>query len=162
LAIRKRLAANHPDDPQWQARLAISMMEVASALPDERGGERGEKLETLRAGVRTLQKAVDAKPDNTQWRSDLSIGYGHLIRALVAANEYEAALDAAQNGIEIVQGLLEGDPDNAEWQRAFSFVYKEARNAFVAASREDKVRGIDDEVAAFQKRHTANDLAKKR
>ena len=98
LAIAKRLAADHPGDPRWQAKLGTSFIEIASALPDE---QHGEKLKTYRAGVKALQKATDAKPDDTQWRRDLSYGYGYLGRELVAANEYEAALDAAQKGIEL-------------------------------------------------------------
>ena len=158
LAIAKRLAADYPDDPRWQARLGTSLMEVAVVLPDD---QRGEKLETLRAGVKVLQKAANAKSDNTQWRRDLSYGYAYLSTELVAANEYEAAFDAAQNGIEIVKGLRKGDPDNADWQAAFSFVHGEARRAFVAAGREDKVREIDDEAhaleAELEKRDAASD-----
>ena len=163
LAIAKRLAADHPGDPRWQAKLGTSFIEIGSALPDE---QHGEKLKTFRASVRELQKATEAEPDNTQWRRDLSFGYAYLSTELVAANEYEAALDAAQKGIEIIRGLLKGDPNNADWQFVFDFVSGEARDAFAAAGREDKVREIDDEAAALEaaleKRRAASDPGQQR
>ena len=160
LAVAKRLAADHPDDPQWQARLAVSSMEVAVALP---GGQRAERLEILRNGVRGLQNAADAMPDNRQTQRDLSNGYAFLCTGLVETKEYEAALDAAQHGVEIVQGLLKLDPHNADWHRVSRSVYYSAKGVFVASGRDDKVRDIDEEVDALNKRRAAagNDCGKK-
>jgi len=147
VAIGERLVADHPGDPRWQAKLSTSFLEVATVLPDH---QHAEKLKTLRESVRVLEKATLARPNNTQWRRDLSMGYGHLIRELVWAKEYEAAFDAAKSGMTIAQDLLNDDPDNVDWQRVSSFVHRRARDAFVATAREDKVREIDDEVAARQ------------
>ena len=110
LAIRKRLAADHPGDPRWQARLSTSLMEVATVLP--RRAAR-EKLETFRASVKALQEACGCRAKQYAMAARL-VGWLRLPhQELVEANEYEAALDAAQNGIEIVQDLLKGDPGNS-------------------------------------------------
>jgi tetratricopeptide (TPR) repeat protein len=159
LRLAEKLAADHPGEPRWQAKLSTSYGEVASALP---GNKREEKLKLFHKSVGLGEKATAADPGNTQWQRDLSYGYAYLSKELVAAKQYEAALDAANNGIDIVHDLLKGDQDNVQWQRAFSFVHSLARDAFVAAGREEKVREIDEEAAAIEKRRAARDLGKKR
>jgi tetratricopeptide (TPR) repeat protein len=158
LAIAERFAQRRPDDQHWQVRRLTSLMEVAVVLPHDR---RAERLETLRASVKALEKAAAANPDNTEWRRVLSYGYGYLTADLVAASEYEAALDAAKNGRDIARDLLKGDQDNVEFQKVFSFVRDKAREAFVTAGREDKVREIDDEDADIEKRRALSDPGKK-
>jgi tetratricopeptide (TPR) repeat protein len=158
-AIRERLAKDAPDEARWQAKLSSSYGEVGSALPD---AQRGEKLDLFRGCVELAETATATDPNNPQWQRDLSYCYAFLGRELVAANENEAALDAAKKSMELVDDLLKGDPKNVRWQRAFSFVYREARDGFAAAGREEKVRDINEQIAAFERRRAASDPGKKR
>jgi tetratricopeptide (TPR) repeat protein len=158
-AIRERLVKDAPAEARWQAKLSSSYGEVASALPDE---QRGEKRDLFRGCVELAETAIAADPDNTQWQRDLSYCYAYLGTELVAANEYEAGLDAAKKSMELVDDLLKGDSKNVRWQKAFLFVYKQAKVAFAVAGRQEKAREIDEQIVAFEKRRAASDAGKKR
>jgi tetratricopeptide (TPR) repeat protein len=142
-AIAEKLAADYPRVARWRARLSTSYVEVATALPADHHKERREFL--LQA-ITLAKNATDDDPGNREWQRDLSVGYGWLIKELVATKDHEAALNAATEAMKIVDDLLNSDLKDKRWQEAFFHVYRNAKNAFLEAHHEEKVREIDDKV----------------
>jgi tetratricopeptide (TPR) repeat protein len=114
LAIRERLVAVDPDNPEWSRLLAGNCERIGDVLRDD--GRRSEALEFYRRSLAIREKLAAADPASVRRQSDLTIPYDRIANELLAQGQRAEALALYKKSLEIRERLLAADPDNAEWQ----------------------------------------------
>jgi tetratricopeptide (TPR) repeat protein len=111
VAAKEKVAAAHPDVPDYQADLARGYFGLARLY--ELGGKTAEAQEELRKGTAILQKLTGAHPEVAQYQVDLAENHylwGFLNKAAGKKAEAEQAFLAA---LEISKKLVATQPGMA-------------------------------------------------
>ncbi|MDX2147390.1 MAG: tetratricopeptide repeat protein [Planctomycetota bacterium] len=118
MEIVKDLAAQDPDEPQWQRMLSVSSYERGNALHVT--GKNREAIAAYRTALEIAEKLANRYPDNHGFQRDLCIQYNRLGDVLRGIGKTEEALDVYGRSMNIIEGLATHYPHIAELQRDLS------------------------------------------
>jgi tetratricopeptide (TPR) repeat protein len=115
------LAADKPDDPNYQRGLSVAYDEVGDVLVAQ--GNLPEALRSFRDGLAIAERLAKTEPDNADSQRNLSVVYISIGNTLMAQGNLPAALQSFRDGLAIAERLARVVPNNAGWQRNLSASY---------------------------------------
>jgi tetratricopeptide (TPR) repeat protein len=114
------LAADKPDDANYQLGLSVALDEVGDVLMAL--GNLPEALKAFRDGRAIAERLVSADPASAdRWR-DVWLAFINIGNVLMAQGNLPEALQSFRDGLAIAQQVANADPSNAGWQRDLSAV----------------------------------------
>jgi eukaryotic-like serine/threonine-protein kinase len=108
--ISKNLFDNHPDDKEFQKRLAINYHHLGRSLQET--GRRADAAVNFQNAVELFTTLSDHDPTDNDARSRLArawISVGHVRRDL---GNYDDSVAAYSQALEVQQELIDRDPEN--------------------------------------------------
>ncbi|MEO6784626.1 MAG: protein kinase [Chthoniobacteraceae bacterium] len=152
MALRRSLAAEHPDNPLWQHNLAISLDNLgdmhaarAKVLEEKREKPEPEYIRALThyreslAVIKPLAEREDARP---VWRHDLAVGYFKVGDALYRTGDREAALVELRKGFDVAVKVAESDPEYAKWQATLGVYCLDIGQILASFGKDEEAREI--------------------
>ena len=85
-----KVAAGHPERPDWQRDLSISHEHIGDVL--QRQGDLNAALQAFRNSMTIRQKLAAADPNNAEWQRDLSVSHDNIGDVLQRQGDLNAAL----------------------------------------------------------------------
>jgi tetratricopeptide (TPR) repeat protein len=119
LTISERLAAQHPDNAEWQRDLSVSYNRIGGALESQ--GNLAGALEDFRKALAITEHLAGQDPDDARWQRNLSVCQGRIGAVLESQGNLAGALEEYRKDLVITERLAAQDPDNAGWQSDFAF-----------------------------------------
>ncbi len=126
LALRRTLAANHPENPLWQHNLGVSLDNLGDthvrkaqdlqAKAKDATPEYAEAMRNYRESFAIIRPLADRRDASPVWRHDLAVGHFKIADVILAGGEREAALSELRKGIDVAEKVAAGDPEYARWQ----------------------------------------------
>jgi tetratricopeptide (TPR) repeat protein len=114
LAIRERLAADHPDDARLQRDLSVIYVRVGDALYLQ--GEFDEALESYRESIIIREVLAGTDASNAEEQRDLSVIHGRIGNVLAAEGMLDEALASFRNALAIAERVAATNTSNADWR----------------------------------------------
>ncbi len=126
LALRRLLAAEHPENPLWQHNLGVSLDNLGDthvrkaedlrstgkdALP-----EFAEALRNYRESFAIIRPLADRRDASPVWRHDLAVGHFKIADVILAGGDRETALAELRKGSDVAQTVAASDPEYPRWQ----------------------------------------------
>jgi hypothetical protein len=114
LAVKKPLAEEYPDVPEYQADLARTRGDLGDVY-----AERGDTVRAEREylAFRDISKKLhDAYPKIPLYQLDLARAYGYLGDLYQRQTKNTEAEQSFQMGVDLAQGLADAHPDNADYE----------------------------------------------
>ena len=162
LAIAEKLAAGHPERPDWQRDVSLSLERIANVLKD--GGDGKAALEHYRRALAIAEKLAAGHPERPDWQRDVSLSLERIGDVLKDGGDGKAALEHYRRALAIREKLAADHPERPDWQRDVAIgnerlgdIHRgegkvpEARKAFETALRiyDDLVRRNPDDVSSL-------------
>ena len=118
LAIAEKLAAGHPERPDWQRDVSVSLERIGDVLKD--GGDGKAALENYRRALAIREKLAAGHPERPDWQRDVSLSLGRIGNVLQDGGDGKAALENYRRALAIREKLAAGHPERPDWQRDVS------------------------------------------
>jgi len=136
-AIGEKLAADHPDDVEYQMALGAED-NLASILAGANGDEK-QALELELKAAAVDQHLVDLQPLNTTFKSELAIQTGNVGASMLKLGDSKGALEKFKQALSIYESLIAADPNDAATRRNAGVGY---RNVAVAAGTDNRAEAL--------------------
>jgi tetratricopeptide (TPR) repeat protein len=114
LAIRRRLAAQSPDNVAWSLDVAWSLMAVGEMLAGK--GDYAAALAALHEALAIRRALAAADPGNDGLRCDAAHSLTRIAEVLAASGDRAGALATCREARATVQELVTRVPSRAEWR----------------------------------------------
>jgi tetratricopeptide (TPR) repeat protein len=137
------LAADKPDDANYQLGPSVSYEKVGDVLSQQR--DFAAALQSFRDSLAIRERLAKADPSNTGWQRDLSVSYSKIGDALADQGNLTEAIKSYRECLAIGERLAKVDPDNAIWQRDLAAGNERLGEVYVARKETDEAK------AAFQR-----------
>jgi len=131
LAIIDQLAAQEPDNVEWQRDLSVNHEKLGNVAVS--AGDLGAALRRYEAGLAIRERLAAREPGNAVWQRDLSVSHEKLGNVAVSAGDLGEARRRYEAGLAIRERLAAQEPGNAEWQRDLSISHENLGDVAVSA-----------------------------
>jgi tetratricopeptide (TPR) repeat protein len=129
LEVNQQLAKDHPDVPNLQRDLGISLIRVGDAEADTNPSDALDKYKSALAIGRTL---AAQNPSDASLQSNLSAAYNRVASILVQQKNFAEASLNYNEALTIRQTLAKSDPSNPSWQTSLALQYADIGNMLMA------------------------------
>ncbi len=152
LAVRRLLAAEHPENPFWQHHLAVSLdnlgdmhVEKAKVLEAQRASgdtEYGNALPFYQESLAIVKPLATREDTRPVWGHDVAVGYFKVGDTLYRIGERDAALAELRKGYEVARKAAQADPEYAKWQATLGWYCLDIGRILATYGKNAEARGI--------------------
>ena len=150
LAIRQKLADAHPDDADFQNKLANSHISIG-ALMRETGGPT-QALTSFNSGLAIFQRLADARPDVVDFQSSVASSHNKIGTLLSETGRPDDALAAYGAALAILRKLADAHPDVTDFQSKLAMSHNSVGSLLGATGKPTKALAAYESALAIRRK----------
>jgi serine/threonine-protein kinase len=131
--IRKELARDHPEVPEYRHTLAVALRLVGDC--HSLSGRPVEALEAYRKSQDLLERQLEADPADPMGRSELAVVINNIGLNHMKGGRLDEALRSYRRNLAIHQELVQSDPTNTWFRQMLAFAHGNVGEAELRAHR---------------------------
>jgi len=154
LAIRKELAARHPNDARMKATLGNSHLLAGDVYFTS--GSKDDAIQHLRQGVEILEGLASSGNQPIKVQSGLARGHSRLCNFLLSTGDHQGALRNCEISIRESKELVAAHPDDPAYRAVLAAALALSGNALRLDKRpKEAMSQLEFAAQEFQKLHDA-------